>query len=260
MENSDVILLCFNSNDLESFKNVELRWLPEINKYRCTTPIMLVGIHYSDTDAKNESVLENKQQPNQIHNDQNHKNQKLKHNGSFKHNNRSSEDKTSTDFSGQNVGLFSLKRNSPKNSSFSKLDRMSYVTESSSEEMASRIPGCVGFAEVILIQHHISSVKHVFDTAIFAALNHQGFIKKRRGLSSFRKSQYKFKHDLWNKNCSSPKPIPRKSIIRSNSLPNKIIMRRKNSVNVKKTSEIICRKKCDNKSNFSLKKLFSCFK
>ncbi|XP_028398789.1 cell division control protein 42 homolog [Dendronephthya gigantea] len=42
---TDVFVLCFNIMAPSSFLNLKQRWLPEIDKYKPTTPVVLVGTH-----------------------------------------------------------------------------------------------------------------------------------------------------------------------------------------------------------------------
>lgn len=88
-------------------------------------------------------------------------------------------------------------------------DRKSEKSQSVSAELANamveRIPCCVGFVDCSSVECK-ERVKDVFDLAIFAALDHQGFVKKRRGLSSFRCKKYKCKSEMWNFDKTSESP------------------------------------------------------
>ena len=86
-----------------------------------------------------------------------------------------------------------------------KSEKSQFVSTELANVAVERIPCCVGFVDCSSVDCK-ERVKDVFDLAIFAALNHQGFVKKRRGLSSFRCKKYKCKSEMWNIDKSSESP------------------------------------------------------
>ena len=58
---TDIILLCFNVTDTVSFKNIEIKWAPEIRQVNKSATIILVGLKI-DLRDKNQNTFITKQE------------------------------------------------------------------------------------------------------------------------------------------------------------------------------------------------------
>lgn len=54
---SDICLVCFSVDNLDSYTNVEGKWLPELSQHRPNTPVMLVGTKTDLRDPNGESIV-----------------------------------------------------------------------------------------------------------------------------------------------------------------------------------------------------------
>eukprot|EP01095_Lingulamoeba_sp_RSL-Kostka_P010284 TRINITY_DN3674_c0_g1_i1.p1 TRINITY_DN3674_c0_g1~~TRINITY_DN3674_c0_g1_i1.p1 ORF type:complete len:184 (-),score=52.10 TRINITY_DN3674_c0_g1_i1:17-568(-) len=60
---TDIFIICFSLSSITTFKNIETKWLPELQQHSQNVPIILVGINKEDdSDSEDDDIIVSKKE------------------------------------------------------------------------------------------------------------------------------------------------------------------------------------------------------